>query len=125
MTQHDENTTQEYTSVFDALADTPAEADNLRVRSHLMSAISDRIDEFDWSQRVAADNLGVTQPRISDLKNGKLSRFSIDTLVNLAKKVGLHVKVELVPADGPSGSVEVSSRADIAAPVARPEHVCR
>lgn len=123
MTEHDENTTQEYASVFDALADTPAEADNLRVRSHLMSAISGRIDEFGWSQRVAAGNLGVTQPRVSDLKNGKLSRFSIDTLVNLAKKVGLHVKVELVPDDGLAGSVEISSRVENG--TTRPAHVCR
>ncbi|WP_405178290.1 XRE family transcriptional regulator [Nocardia sp. NBC_01377] len=88
--------TTEFASVFDAIADTPAEAENLKVRSRLMVAISERIDEFGWSQRVAAGNLGVTQPRISDLKNGKLSRFSIDVLVNLATQVGLTVQVKVV-----------------------------
>lgn len=89
----------EFTSVFDALADTPAQAENLRVRAILMRAIGERIDEFGWSQRVAANNLGVTQPRISELKNGKLSRFSIDVLVNLATQVGLTVEVNVFPTD--------------------------
>lgn len=95
-----ENPTNEnqYASVFDALADTPAEAENLKVRSQLMRAIRERIDEFGWSQRVAAENLGVTQPRISDLKNGKMSRFSLDVLVNLATQVGLAVQVRVVDA---------------------------
>ncbi|MGX1809754.1 helix-turn-helix domain-containing protein [Nocardia sp. NPDC055321] len=85
----------EYTSVFDAIADTPAEAENLKARAQLIRAIGKRIDEFDWSQTVAAANLGVTQPRISDLKNGKLSKFSLDVLVNLAAKVGLTVEMRI------------------------------
>ncbi|MGN2635490.1 helix-turn-helix domain-containing protein [Nocardia takedensis] len=91
--------TNEFASVFDAISDTAAQAENLKVRSMLLVAIGDRIDEFGWSQRVAAQNLGVTQPRISDLKNGKLSRFSIDVLVNLASRVGLTVEVNIVPVD--------------------------
>lgn len=96
MTSPPQDAQTEYTSVFDALADTPAEAENLKVRSQLMKAIRDRIDEFGWSQKKAAENLGVTQPRISDLKNGKLSRFSLDTLVNLATQVGLTVQVSVI-----------------------------
>ena len=99
MTTSARNTKTVYNSVFDALADTPAEAENLKVRSQLLQAISDRIDEFDWSQQTAARNLGVTQPRISDLKTGKLSRFSLDTLVNLATQVGLAVKVCVVDSE--------------------------
>ncbi|WP_280505831.1 helix-turn-helix domain-containing protein [Nocardia farcinica] len=95
----DLNSTPEYASVFDAITDTPAQAENLRVRALLMHAIGERIDEFGWSQRVAANNLGVTQPRISDLKNGKLSRFSVDVLVNLATRVGLTVQVNVVATD--------------------------
>ncbi|MFD8102935.1 helix-turn-helix domain-containing protein [Nocardia fluminea] len=90
---------QQFKSVFDAIADTSAQAENLKVRSRLMIAISDRIDEFGWSQNVAASNLGVTQPRISELKNGKISRFSVDVLVNLATRVGLTVEVNIVPTD--------------------------
>lgn len=87
--------TQRYANVWDALADTPAEAENLRIRSTLMRGIRLRIDRFGWSQTVAANNLGVTQPRISDLVNGKIHKFKIDTLINMAAAVGLRVDVSL------------------------------
>lgn len=83
-----------YASVWDAIADTPSEAENLKVRSALMSAIRDKIDEFGWSQTVAARNMHITQPRVSDLVNGKVSRFSVDTLINLGAIVGVHMHIE-------------------------------
>jgi predicted XRE-type DNA-binding protein len=89
----------QYESVFDALADTPAEAENLKARAALMQAITKRLDGFGWSQSVAAKNLGVTQPRISELKHGKLSRFSLDTLVNMAVQVGLQVRLEVTESE--------------------------
>jgi predicted XRE-type DNA-binding protein len=82
-----------YGSVWDAIADTPAEAENLKVRSALMSAIRAKIDEFGWSQTVAARNMHVTQPRVSDLVNGKLDRFSVDSLINIGAVVGVHMTV--------------------------------
>lgn len=95
MADDEKAVTAAYGSVWDALADTPAEAENLKVRSTLMSAIKDKIDEFGWSQSVAARNMGITQPRVSDLVNGKLSRFSVDTLINLGATVGVHITVNL------------------------------
>ena len=82
-----------YGSVWDAISDTPAEAENLKVRSALMSAIRDKIDEFGWSQTVAARNMHITQPRVSDLMNGKISRFSVDSLINLGAVVGVHMSI--------------------------------
>lgn len=101
-----DSTNQRFGSVWDALADTPAEAENLRVRSALMREIRLRIDRFGWSQRVAAQNLGVTQPRISDLVNGKIDKFSIDTLINMAGSVGLRVDVSIEAADAPAECVD-------------------
>lgn len=93
--------TPAFVSVWDGIADTPAEAENLKVRSALMSAIRDKIDEFGWSQSVAAHNMHITQPRVSDLMNGKISRFSVDALINLGAVVGVHthVHVDRAPAD--------------------------
>lgn len=82
-----------YASVWDAIADTPDEAENLKVRSALMSAIRMKIEEFGWSQRVAAQNMRITQPRVSDLVNGKLDLFSVDALINLGAVVGVHMHV--------------------------------
>ena len=76
-------------SVFYDLADTPEEAANLTARGILMIAIEQRIREEGWTQAEAAAHLHVTQPRVSDLLNGKVSKFSLDALVNMLAPVGL------------------------------------
>lgn len=85
----------ETASVWEAVSDSSEEADNRRLRADLMTAIRAQIDRFGWSQVAAARNLGVTQPRLSDLYRGKLSKFSLDALVNLGSKVGVHVGVHV------------------------------
>ena len=84
-----------YANVWDAIADTPEEAANLRVRSDLMREITAIIDESGWTQIEAAKHCGVTQPRINDLLRGRISRFSLDALVNIATALGRRVHVEL------------------------------
>ena len=76
-------------SVFYDIADTPEEAANLTARSLLMIAIEERIKERGWTQTEAAEILHVNQPRVSDLMNGKLHKFSLDALVNMLPSVGL------------------------------------
>lgn len=84
-----------YDSVWDALADTPEQAANLRARAELMQQISDIIKAADWKQAEAAARCGVTQPRINDLLRGRVSRFSLDALVNIATALGRRVHVAL------------------------------
>ena len=86
---------ESYDSVWDAIADTPEEAMNLRVRSELMDLIAALIEEHGWTQVEAAKHCGVTQPRINDLLRGRISRFSLDALVNIAAALGRRVHVEL------------------------------
>ncbi len=87
--------TESYASVWDAIADTPEEAANLRVRSELMDKITALVEKNGWTQVEAAKRCGVTQPRISDLLRGRISRFSLDALVNIATALGCRVHVEL------------------------------
>lgn len=82
-------------SVWEDIADSPEEAENLRIRAALMRAIRNRVTEIGWSQTAAAQNLGLTQPRLSDLYRGKISKFSLDALVDIAAKLGIHVRVEI------------------------------
>jgi predicted XRE-type DNA-binding protein len=84
-----------YTSVWDALADTPEQAANLRARADLMRQIAGIIHDHGWKQVEAAQRCGVTQPRINDLLRGKVSRFSLDALVNIATALGRRVSVAL------------------------------
>jgi predicted XRE-type DNA-binding protein len=86
---------QEFANVWDAIADTPEEAANLTLRSELMNEIEEIIKKNGWTQSEAAKRCGVTQPRINDLLRGRISRFSIDALVNIAAALGRKVKVQL------------------------------
>ena len=76
-------------------ADTPEEAANLWVRSELMDQLTALVEKNGWTQVEAARRCGVTQPRISDLLRGRISRFSLDALVNIATALGWRVHVEL------------------------------
>jgi predicted XRE-type DNA-binding protein len=87
--------TETFNSVWDAIADTPEQAANLQTRSELMQKIAAIIKANDWKQIEAARHCSVTQPRINDLLRGRVSRFSLDALVNIATALGRRVHVEL------------------------------
>jgi predicted XRE-type DNA-binding protein len=84
-----------YASVWDALADTPEQAANLRARAELMQQIAAIVTKNRWTQAEAARRCGVTQPRMNDLLRGRVSRFSLDALVNIATALGQRVRVAL------------------------------
>ena len=84
--------------MWNAIADTPEEAVNLRLRSELMDQITGLIRQHAWTQTEAAARCRVTQPRISDLLRGRISRFSLDALVNIAAALGQQGHVALLPA---------------------------
>ena len=88
-------TIETYDSVFDALADTPAEAANMTARADLLLAIRERVRAWDMPQEKAAARLGLTRPRLNDLLRGKLDKFSLDALVNIAAAAGFKLHIEL------------------------------
>lgn len=83
-------------NVFEDLGFEAEEAINLKVRADLMLDLCSYIQKQGWTQKEAAEFLGETQPRISNLMNGEIGRFSVDKLMNMLKKVGMEVKVEVV-----------------------------
>jgi predicted XRE-type DNA-binding protein len=87
-----------FTSVWDAIEDTPAEAENMKLRSAMMIALKQHIKAHGWNQTEAARQLGVTQPRVSDLLRGKINLFTIDALVNMAVAAGHHVEIRILKA---------------------------
>ena len=87
-----------YASVWDAIEADPGRAENMKLRSRLMMALSDHIAGENLSQAAAATLLGVTQPRISDLVRGKIDLFSLDTLVNMLAAAGLHIEIQIARA---------------------------
>ena len=86
---------QTFDNVWDALSDTPAEAANMTARSDLLIALQRTIAGWGVTNEAAAKRLGITRPRVSDLVGGKISKFSLDALVNLASQAGLSVELRI------------------------------
>lgn len=98
-------------SVWDDIAESKEEAENLKVRAALMRAIRDRVIDKGWTQTTAAEHLGITQPRVSDLFRGKIHKFSLDALVAMGSKVGVSLSLN-VASDRPSVEADRPSAAD-------------
>ena len=84
-----------FVSVWDALADTEQEAANLKARAALLHAISRQVHAWAGTQEKAAKRLGLTRPRLNDLLNGKMDKFSLDALVNIAASARLTVEIRV------------------------------
>ncbi|GFM50547.1 helix-turn-helix domain-containing protein [Pseudomonas capsici] len=86
---------QTFSSVWDALADTAQEAAHLKVRSVLMIELNESIKKWPGTDTEKAARLGITKPRFSNLKSGRVDLFSLDALVDLAATAGLVVSMHL------------------------------
>ena len=84
-----------FASVWDAIEDTPEQAESMKLRSRLMMAVQDRINREGLSQAQTAKTLGVTQPRISDLMRGRISLFSVESLIDMLMHLGMRVEIKV------------------------------
>jgi predicted XRE-type DNA-binding protein len=84
-------------NVFADLGFSPAESRNLHIRAQMITALRKFIEKEGLTQADAAKRLRVSQPRVSDLTRGKISRFSLDTLVNMLTDAGLSVDLRIKP----------------------------
>jgi predicted XRE-type DNA-binding protein len=82
-------------NIFADLGFPAEEAENLKIRSSLMIAIEKIMASRGLKQAEAAKLFGVTQPRISDIKRGKIDVFTIDSLVNMLTHAGIRVDFTL------------------------------
>ena len=86
---------QKFASVWDAIEDTAQEAISMRAKSAIMIAIKRKVESMNNTQAKAAQLLGITQPRLSDLLRGKLNLFSLDALFELAVAAKLTIDLKL------------------------------
>jgi len=82
-------------NVFRDLGFDKKEAANLLIRSKLMVEIKKFIERKKLTQAEAAKLFDVTQPRISDLKRGKIELFSVDSLIAMLSRAGMKVDVRV------------------------------
>ena len=86
---------QSFANVWDALEENPEDAAMMTMRSDVMIAIKEAVRGWSMTQARAARRLGITQPRLNDLLHGKINKFSLDTLLTLATRAGLKVKIDV------------------------------
>ena len=86
-----------FSSVWDAIEDSAAEAASMKLRAELANQIIERMHDRKLTQAKAAEVIGVTQPRISDLMRGRLNLFSLDALVDMADRIGLRTRLVVSP----------------------------
>ena len=98
-------------NIFADLGFEPEEAENLRVRSRLMIQIIRMIREGGLKQKNAAALFGVSQPRISDLKRGKIEQFTIDSLVNMLGHAGIRIDVSFRAVEEPARTAAMEEAA--------------
>ncbi|MBC8553533.1 MAG: XRE family transcriptional regulator [Candidatus Brocadiales bacterium] len=89
------NTNKRFNSVWDALEENPVRAENLKLRSKLMIAISEHIKQQNLKQKEIAEILHITQPRVSSLLQGKINNFRLDSLIDMAHRLGLRISMEI------------------------------
>jgi len=88
---------QSFSSVWDALEDTPEAAQNMKIRSALMMELSGYIRQEEAGREQAAKLLGITPACLDDLLDGKIEQFSVDALVDMAAHAGLQVQLKVRP----------------------------
>ncbi|SEM22841.1 Predicted DNA-binding protein, contains XRE-type HTH domain [Syntrophus gentianae] len=81
-------------NVFLDLGYSPDEAVILQMRADLMADIRKFVKAKKLTQAKAAEILGITQSRVSDLTRGKWEKFSLEMLITLATKAGMHVTLK-------------------------------
>ena len=84
---------QQFNSVWNALEDDPVRAENLKLRSVLLREIAQKIRSMELTQAKAGEVLRINQPRVSALLQGKISQFRLDSLVDMAHRLGLNVSI--------------------------------
>ncbi|MBA4417475.1 MAG: transcriptional regulator [Syntrophus sp. (in: bacteria)] len=82
-------------NVFLDLGYSPDEAAILQMRADLMADIRKFVKARRLTQAKAAEILGITQSRVSDLTRGKWEKFSLEMLITLATKAGMHVTLKV------------------------------
>jgi predicted XRE-type DNA-binding protein len=85
--------TKVVTSAFEDAGLPPAEVAVLETKTLLMIELTDILDATGMTQAQAAKRFGVTQPRVSDLRRGKIGNFSVDTLIGMLARTGRDVQL--------------------------------
>jgi predicted XRE-type DNA-binding protein len=86
-------------NLYELFSEDPVEFNIKALKAKLAIALVEMIRNRDWTQAVAAEQLQVTQPRMSNLVRGKLEKFSIDALLQMLVRAGYKLETDFDPTD--------------------------
>lgn len=95
MQEHDNRIVEGSGNVFVDLGFAPAEAEVMKLRAEVMIRMQLHLKAQGWTQAETARQLGITQPRVSRLLKHRVEDFSLDMLLTLASRAGLHPHLRL------------------------------
>lgn len=87
---------ESYASVWDAICDSPGEASVMKLKSELLMVLQNRVKSCSGKEEAAAF-LGITKPRLTELVQGKIDRFTLEQLAQLVVAAGLDVEIQVKP----------------------------
>ncbi|MFM7886887.1 MAG: helix-turn-helix domain-containing protein [Pseudanabaena sp.] len=96
-----------YESPFHVIEE-PEVASKLVLKADLTIMIRDIIEDRGWTQKEAAERLAVTQPRVSDIVNGKIDKFTLDILFSMLDKLGFRTEFSFSSLE--SASIKIQAR---------------
>lgn len=91
--------TEIFDNIWDALLDDPADRESCKIKSELMINVELFIKERSLTQGEAAELMGVSQPKISNIVNGRMDRITVDSLINMLAKVGITFDLKVSNSD--------------------------
>jgi predicted XRE-type DNA-binding protein len=95
MKKTDKRITQGSGNVFLDVGFPPHQAAVMLLRCELAEGLRRWMARRELTQAQAAERLGMSQPRISEIARNKVDKLSLDYLVSLCSKAGVLVKVKL------------------------------
>jgi predicted XRE-type DNA-binding protein len=85
---------KEYKNAFELITSDSHTLEMLTLKSDMADAIIHTINSRGWTQKAAAKHLGLSQPRLSNLQNGKISKFSAVMLMEILSKLGFTFEIK-------------------------------
>lgn len=89
---------ERFANVWEALEDDPAVVASMTMKAELLVALRQQVATWKVTQADAANRLRITQPRLNDLLRGRIEKFSLDALIDLAGRASLRVRLKIAKA---------------------------
>lgn len=86
-------------NLYELFTSDPVEANLKAMKAKLAISLVELIRARDWNQAVAAENLSISRPRMSNLFRGQLEKFSVDALFQMLMRVGYTLETSFDPLD--------------------------